>query len=350
MKIAVLLLLVIVAHPAAASEPIAPKIHTYGFPLSVAGKDLDELLRQISAALRNLDPSTASSLESLSRCDTLECISKDPRARELIERTLSEGGLNIEGLREASMEELLDMIDDPGLREAISEMIQSGEVSNQNTLEILNSISQLYKGGSLSTKGYMAALEAVKRITERNMTLARSVELEQLQAIKRAIFQSDLMKEVAKKLAETNIEGPSFPSRSDSFAMPSLSVSLTPLLLLLAVLVTVPLAFLLFKTLNVERRLRIAMASISPPDVGARKGSVVALYWEAVKIVEAITGRKKEDAMTHREYLAAVRGHAAGGPFEEITRAYEQVRFGGRSEEELKGTLAGSMERLRRAG
>ncbi|MEN2999635.1 MAG: DUF4129 domain-containing protein [Acidilobaceae archaeon] len=345
------LLILLLAYPALASEPIASKIHTYGFPLSVAGEDLDDLLRQIAKAFQNLDPSAASSLDNLAKCDTLDCILRDPKARELIERSLGEGGLNIGGLRDVPVEELLDMVDDPQLRETLSEMIQAGNLTSKEAQGILEFISKSYMGGALSTRGYMAALEAVRRVTERNLTLARNIEVEQLQTIKRVLLQNDLMRDVAQKLAETSVQRPSFPTeRASYFTMPSLRIPIIPILLLAAVLLTVPLAFFLFKSLNLERKVRITLASLSPPEVGARRGSIVALYWEAVRFVEIVTGRRKEDSTTHREYLAAVKGHEVEEPFKEITHAYEQVRFGGRGEEELKGSVADSMERIRRAG
>lgn len=347
-----LLALLITSAPAMAfaEDPMATKIHTLGFPLSVGGKDLDEVLRHIAEALRKLDPATASSLETLAGCATLECILEDPRARDLLERSLSDSGIDLERLRGASVEELIDMIEDPELKQAISALVGSEELSREDAQSILQAIAESYREGSLSARGYMAALEAVRRIAERgNFNLSRSLSAEQLEAIKRALLQSDLMREVAMKLSELGSrEGSAFQTDPSRSSLPSLPISLAPLVLALLIFAAVPAIYLVTKSLKVERRLRLIMTSLPHPSWPRAEGAL-GLYWEAVRVAEAVSGKKREDSVTHREYLEQLRGSSVEEPFSEVTMGYEMVKYAGKREEDFVIVMRDGLERMKRA-
>ncbi|HIP56858.1 MAG TPA: DUF4129 domain-containing protein [Ignisphaera aggregans] len=343
--------------------------HTPGFP-EIEGVDVEGL--ELLADL----------LKRLESFDTLTQVQKDPELRWSIARSIEmlskTGVLDREEAtvirkivaNKTSLNELIDMVKDVRVRALLTRLInyydEYGYVPHDHLSFVVNVIRSMY--GKLDPEDYLLALEVLKRFANviGAHELATSLDREAFKALKDVLATSysrrlslsfpqipNIVPDISVLRPEIPVASPGLALNIPAITFPELALSYIPLpLLLLLLFIAIPIALYIaiprisssvrrvlrgLRTFSTLRREGLAIASERMP-------RVVELYWRAVERVSGVTGVVKSDVVTHREYLEAVKDRLGSSytHFEEVTRGYEAVRFGGVDESEV-------IERVERA-
>lgn len=354
MKALIILAILLLSPVALGQERVATKIHTPGFYASP--EELDKLLRQLAALARGGDPSLARALERVASCDTIECIMSDPLSASVISGAVeSSAQLDINSIFAHDVEELLKNIEDPAIRQALEEAMASGKLSDADVSRLLDIIGESARQGRINERGLFLALEALKRLSE-TATSNSLISKAQSDVIKRILSESDLARRIITSASQSG--GPSLNVKPVGFSgvglpatLPEVSLSLPPtehIILLLFAIAAPAALYLLTTRTKVARAIDLVVSRGRFAEERQAKG-VIGIYWEAVRLVEAVTKMRKVDSQTHREYYSSVSSHEAiREPFGKITHGYELVRYGGLKSEELAAELVRDLEKIRR--
>lgn len=343
--VSLLLLLPMASVPVASSSQlnavdVLENRHTPGFPGILNITSIDDLLSVSS-------PDVRKALEKLLQCDTLECIEGDEFSANILKSILyNSTGVDITRLRALSDSQLLDMIDDSGIRSLLESLNRTGNVGPLEVDRLVNELESARSRGSISPQAYMAALELLRRILERSGNpQGEVIERRQVEAIREALVEasrrgllSELLERISGLYRESQRWSSSFNSQRGGskvesprvrFELPSVSPSILMLILLASLAI-----IMLFSS----QRLGALIADI----VRRREGEEVEfrdipliprLYWSGVRLIERVSGARMDASTTHREFLARIEGKVGEleRPFKGLTLSYELYRYAGLS-------------------
>lgn len=354
MRIITILMAVALFSSLASGGYIATKIHTPGFYANVS--DLERLFKQLSDLMKNNDPSLSKIFEKMASCDTIECMMSDPSTADFVNRALESSiGTDLTNIGDYNIEELLNNIEDMELRRTIEEAVTSGTLSSEDVQKLLNLVSESARRGQISEKGALSALEALKRLSRAGQE-SSLISKAQGDFLKKIVAESDSAKQALKRISFTSDGNTGNIWRSD-VSMPSIpaklfdvsiGVPIEHVAVLMLVIATPALLYLLLTKTRIGSA-PLLLASANRFAEGRRAGGVIAAYWEAVRLVEIITRKRREDNQTHREFYSLVKNHErVGEPFGKITEGYELVRYGGRREEDVIAEVGRSLDKIKR--
>ncbi|MEM1712742.1 MAG: hypothetical protein QXX39_03730 [Acidilobaceae archaeon] len=333
---------------------IASRIHTPGFPALLDEHYLNEILRQLSNMLRTRDPNISNALSKIANCNSIECIIGDSEAFRISNEVLTTStGLDLNKLRSSGLNELINTIDDPSIRESIRALQESGVVDENSLKDVLSRVESSYQTGTLSSRGYAASLELLRRLAEStgDKQTLEYISREQAKLIKRLIAEnssvlSKLLEAIGSRQqqnSELNRGENSFSNTKRTyydrtprlyFQVPSLSIPLDLIILILLAIMLTPLLYILLSSLNIDKALKRVTRSILGKELTlsyeGRVNPVIGMYWEAVRLVEEVTSKLIKNSMTHREYYESVKEDIVNvrEAFKDLTYSYEIVRYG----------------------
>ncbi|MEM1903848.1 MAG: DUF4129 domain-containing protein [Acidilobaceae archaeon] len=331
---------------------IATKLHTLGFPQKI--NYLEALLYYLNDILQNQGKGWSE--EDLKRllelvhenCSSVECLAEDPKARIALEELLAQYNLSYSHLSEASIEDLINSIENKEWAEILKEINFEGVLDILKLKNLLEQARQSFYEDKLKITDYQLVLEVLKRYAENAgySSLLNEISSEQaktlVQMAKELLYNS-LTATENWSLVDTSekplgLPSPQLPQAGISFDMltqlPSLGV-IAPLLFASALLVfSYPLLKVLLSGVTTLETQRIERSWKS---IASKQGGVMGLYWKAVDFVEKRTNRIMEDSMTHREFLLITEKdlREKAQAFRDLTLDYELSRYGGLSNEDL---------------
>jgi hypothetical protein len=343
--LSLLLLLPMASVPvASSSQPNAVDVlenrHTPGFPGILNITSIGDLLSVSS-------PDVRKALEKLLQCNTLECIEEDELTANILKSILyNSTGVDITRLRALSDSQLLDMIDDSGIRSLLESLNRTGNVGPLEVDRLVNELESARSKGSTSPQAYMAALELLRRILERSGNPQDEViKRRQVEAIREALVEasrrgllSELLERISGLYRESQRWSSSFNSQRGVFAVESPKVGFELPSVSPSILVLILLASLATIALFSSQRLGVLIAGMAR----WRKGEdaefrdiplIPRLYWSGVRLVERVSGARMDASTTHREFLARIEGKVGEleRPFKGLTLSYELYRYAGLS-------------------
>jgi len=344
-------LLLLLSMASVASAPIASSSqlnvvdvlenrHTLGFPGILNITRIDDLL-SISS------PDVRKALEKLLQCDTLECIEGDEFSADILKLILyNSTGVDIDKLRTLSDSQLLDMIDDTGIRDLLESLGRTGNVGPLEVDRLVNELESARSRGSISPQAYMAALELLRRILERSGNpQGEVIERRQVEAIREALVEasrrgllSELLERISGLYRESQGWSSSFNSQRGGsnvesprvrFELPSVSPSILMLILLASLAI-----IMLFSSQRLGALIAGIMRRREGEEVEFRDIPLTPrLYWSGVRLIERVSGARMDASTTHREFLARIEGKVGEleRPFKGLTLSYELYRYAGLS-------------------
>ncbi|MEM4009318.1 MAG: DUF4129 domain-containing protein [Ignisphaera sp.] len=298
--------------------------HTLGFPYNISSEKILDMLKSLYKNLGNLSQGYTAPIEenvTQNLYNTLNQISD-----ENLKSTLADI---------ANSYALNGSIDRETLLNAV-EMATKSNASLSDLLQFLNAVNSLAQA-----EGYKDI------VTASEDTIAKI--LEKLANINWLQQKSNSASQVPQKIVEVLPRIPqaieSMPSLgvaspqmlAPSMQLPSMSLSIDRGTIILILGITLAIVIIAV--------LRGAIASLIRKAHGWRGFAgaggwhtktfaqplrkAIENYWRAVKFVESVYMVRKEDSMTHREYLATVSGKLKdlGTAFEKITMMYEAARY-----------------------
>lgn len=289
-------------------------------------------------------------------CDTLSCLAGNRSARSSVEQGVRE--LERSGyLDPALADEILSSIDqaylsDEALKRLLSNPELAGLLSNissqGSSANVLGILDSLFRGGRISLPEYIAALELLKRFSQRQGLESEVLAIDrmQIEIIRQLVLSGTaegFVRSLTNMLLSSNNQGQALQqqdvrenSRSIPLAIPGyhgyvpgIYAGIEAFSILAALLVSSAIVALAIAG-PLRRFLRLPGSRVyrrsSGLGGGEKMGGVIAIYWAAVNIISKRSPRRGSE--THREYLERVRGILENpGAFEDLTYIYEKVRF-----------------------
>ncbi len=328
-----LLFLLALAVPAVAETPR----HTPGFPDAETPEWFAELLRLLG------DPELAELL--------LQLASAGPGSGEALEELVRRGALSPEqGARisralERPLDELSGRVDQ-SLLEQLERLLVYGADSPEQLGGLLSTLLSLRESGLLDPYSFIAAAGILaKAFRSLGMEVPAELSYGMLSSLGELLTSLGSGAEEPKTGAGAGL--PRLPELRATLPSVLGEPGLSPLVLL-------PVAACSLLALGLAYRYRGKLAGLvaglwarlrGRPELWTLpEGSdPVSVYWRSVGLLERVTGIRKPDHATHREYLGSVlrasaelgRYGRAAEVFSEITGLYEVARFAGESREEV---------------
>lgn len=306
--------------------------HTPNFPTNTTSADLTNLLKVLE------DPEVASLIWKLANMssDSSEVIA------ELIEKgaiSRDEGARILRALN-TSLNELSGGVD-PSLLSSVEKLLASSRTDPEELKELVKTLVALRESGLLSPHNFITLAKVLaEAFKDLNLEIPAELTYGVLRSLNELVNPSASTQEAewvgASASAITLWEFPSlrisFPS-IQGVSLPGGSMWVTILL---------PLSLALVLGLTYRRKLcaylaklKTAISSAVERKAVPEDSDVVSIYWASVRLVERISGVRKLDYLTHREYSGSVARALEGAGrssklaeyFGEITKLYEVSRF-----------------------
>ncbi|MEM0026466.1 MAG: DUF4129 domain-containing protein [Ignisphaera sp.] len=298
--------------------------HTLGFPYNISSESISNILESVYKSLGNMSQGSMVLREG-NVSQSLYNISKqisDEKLRNMLTDIANSYALN-------------GSVDRETLLKAV-ELVANSNASLSDVMQFLNVVNSLAQA-----EGYKDVVaigeNTVAKLLEK---LANSTWLQQKRVFVGQVPQE--LVEALPKIPQAIESMPSLGAASPQIFAPSMQIPSTPLLidhglavLVLGIALTITIIIVFRKAItNAIRKAFVWRRVAGVGDWHAKTFAqsirkAVANYWRAVKFIESVYMVRKEDSMTHREYLVAVSGRleGLGAVFEKITQLYEVARY-----------------------
>lgn len=344
-KSIILISLVIISLCSAQSICVLSQIevirHTPGFPYNISSEFLVELLKNLM----------------------IKKLINDMKYDKnyLLNHTFSQIFEKNKTITQKELYEMINNIEDKDIRttleKIVSNYIEEKNIDQEQLMNVINKIMD----SKASVDDIAKALGIIERITREIKPHNTSKTTETM--IENIIHErfADLIKshepmfyEFMKNIeikSSTSLEPSAFKSAELLSPLPTLGTSLldlVPLVLLVVIIIFTSLIVISMlitakhpgkiKLRSISRKFKkIDTSKIIVPREDTTLCRAVANYWKAVSFVEKLYGVRKEEWMTHREYLSKVSHllESKAEIFSRITEIYEVVRFGQKQDNEL---------------
>jgi len=258
-----------------------------------------------------------------------------------------EEAAKLKGFSNLSLQDAVTRIGNTELRNSLLNLSNKGVLSPDDVEAFLNYLSSLKTSGALNPVDELLALRALELLAKANQSPYTSrilltmfsvlKDLETQKSGNLTTFFKGSLQSPAEKVFQ------SFPTLPLPLLQlptaPQLRLSLPKIpysvLIIAGICCFSTIALLFGKRLAAHFSKKLNIRSIERMQTLKVGDRFLEAYWLSVHIVSTVSGVKKVDSETHREYLARVcqrLGPGVADLFRDITTAYEEYRYGFRAE------------------